>query len=187
VRAARACCGVEELLGYAATDWRGMSAPFRVHPDDLPLHALDPEVMNNAEEREVRLLCADGSSLRVREVVRCVDVADCQYLRGVILDIAEEAAAREEMDRLAAVVAHQTEPLLVIAARESIEDEPRVLQVNPAFAALAGMTTSEAAGRLLVGVAPWLRSPVRVDLDGLLARGVVTATATNSLCRWASD
>ena len=83
-----------------------MSVPFRVHSDDLPLHALDPEVVNNAEEREVRLLCADGSSLRVREVVRCVDVADCRYLRGVILDIAEEAAAREEMDRLAAVVAH---------------------------------------------------------------------------------
>ncbi len=167
----RAVGRVEELLGYTVTEWRALPLSRRVHPDDLLRYRLDPNEMGESEVREARLRCADGSSLRVREVVRSVVVADRHYFRGVILDIAEEAAAREAVDRLAAVVANQAEPLLVVAGRESVDDHPVVLQVNPAFAELAGIEASEAGGRVLREIAPWLPETLRADLDDLLTSG----------------
>ncbi|MEM7139949.1 MAG: EAL domain-containing protein [Actinomycetota bacterium] len=169
----RAVGRVEQLLGFSPTEWRELPVAMRVHPADLSEYAIYPAAMDESEVREVRLRCADGSSLRVREVVRPVTVADRHYLRGVILDIAEETAAREQVDRLAAVVANQTEPLLVVAGRPTIEVEPCVLQMNPAFAELAGIEVEEGEGRRLGDVAPWLPKSVRADLDDLLRTGRV--------------
>ena len=164
----RAVGWVEELLGYSPAEWRSMPVARRVHPEDLQRYLIDAAEVTEGEEREVRLRCADGSALRVREVVRLVEVADRRYLRSVILDIAEEAAAREEVDRLAAVVANQSEPLLVIAGRSLVDTPPRVLQVNPAFAALAGVEASAAGGQTLDTIAPWLPATIRADLADLL-------------------
>jgi diguanylate cyclase (GGDEF)-like protein/PAS domain S-box-containing protein len=164
---------VESLLGYTPTEWRDLPVSRRVHPDDLAAYRLDAASVGEADVREVRLRCADGSNLRVREVVRQMAVGDRRYFRGVILDIAEEAAVREEVDRLAAVVANQSEPLLVVAGREAAAIEPRVLQMNPAFAALAGIDAAEGGGRLLADVAPWLPASVRADLDDVLDSGRV--------------
>ncbi|MEZ5247013.1 MAG: EAL domain-containing protein [Acidimicrobiales bacterium] len=169
----RAVGRVEDLLGFAVTDWRSLPVAQRVHPADLHRYVADLAAIDGPAVREVRLRCADGSSLRVREVVRSVEVADRRYLRGVILDIAEEAAAREEVDRLAAVVAHQAEPLLVLAPRSTPEEEPAVLQVNPAFAALAGIGAADAVGRTLTGIAPWLPVTIRADLDDVHLTGRV--------------
>ena len=118
---------------------------------------------------EFRLRCADGSAQMVREVLRRVVAGDGPVLRGVILDIADEIAAREAVDRLAAVIEHQTEPLLVVAPRERATDEPTVLQVNPAFARLASATSDQMIGRLLSEAVPWLPKIVRLDLDEHLA------------------
>jgi diguanylate cyclase (GGDEF)-like protein len=169
----RAVGRVEDLLGFAVTEWRAMPVADRVHPADLHRYVADLALIDGPAVREVRLRCADGSSLRVREVVRSVEVAERRYLRGVILDIAEEAAAREEVDRLAAVVAHQVEPLLVLAPRSTPDEEPAVLQVNPAFAELAGISAADAVGRTLTGIAPWLPLTVRADLDDVHMTGRV--------------
>ena len=167
----RAVGRVEELLGFAVTDWRSMPVAERVHPGDLHRYVADLARLDGPAVREVRLNCADGTSLRVREVVRSVDVAGVGYLRGVILDIAEEAAAREEVDRLAAVVANQTEPLLVLAPRTTTELSPTVLQVNPAFARLAGIGSGTAVGAELDRIAPWLPVTIRADLDDVHMTG----------------
>lgn len=169
----RAVGRVEELLGFTPADWRSMSVSRRVHHADLDEYRLDPETMSEAEVREVRLRRSDGTLLRVREVVRQVEVGDRRYFRGVILDIAEEAAVREQVDRLAAVVANQSEPLLVVSGRDEVAVEPEVIQMNPAFAALAGIDADDGLGRGLVHVAPWLPAIVRADLDDLLLSGRV--------------
>jgi len=170
----RAVGRVEELLGFGVTEWRGMPVAARVYSKDLHRYVVDlAEINDEAAVREVRLLRADGSTLRVREVVRSVVVGERRYLRGVILDIAEETAAREEVDRLAAVVANQAEPLLVVAPRGAPGSPPTVLQVNPAFARLAGVDASSAAGRELADLAPWLPASVRADLDDVHASGRV--------------
>lgn len=172
----RAVGRVEELLGFSVTEWRAMPVSERVHPRDLQRYVADLEdldELDGAAVREIRLRRCDGSALRVREVVRSVEVADRHYLRGVILDIADEAAAREEVDRLAAVVANQAEPLVVIAPRMSPAVEPNVLQVNPAFAELAGISATEAVGRQLRSIAPWLPATVRADLDDVHTTGRV--------------
>ncbi len=165
----RAVGRVEDLLGFSVADWRALPVEERVHPGDLGSYVLDPADMRDREVvREVRLLCADGADLRVREVVRGVEFRDRLVLRGVILDIAEEAAARETVDRLAAVVANQTEPLLVIAPRETVAENPQVLQANPAFGELVGRDNGDAAGAELGHVAPWLPPSVRDDLDAVM-------------------
>ncbi|MDW3220578.1 MAG: EAL domain-containing protein [Acidimicrobiales bacterium] len=169
----RAVGRVEELLGFSPADWRAMSVSRRVHHADLDEYRLDPATMNEAEVREVRLRRFDGTLLRVREVVRQVEVGDRRYFRGVILDIAEEAAVREQVDRLAAVVANQSEPLLVVSGRDAVDAEPEVLQMNPAFAALAGIDADDGLGRRLADVAPWLPATVRADLDDQLLSGRV--------------
>jgi diguanylate cyclase (GGDEF)-like protein len=169
----RAVGRVEELLGFSVTEWRDLPVAERVHPLDLHRYVADLAEIDGRAVREVRLRRADGEALRVREVVRSVEVADRHYLRGVILDIAEEAAARVEVDRLAAVVANQAEPLLVLAARPSIESEPVVLQVNPAFAELSGIDVADAAGADLCSLAPWLPPSIRADLDDVQMTGRV--------------
>lgn len=167
----RAVGRVEELLGFGPNEWRVMPLVERVHPDDVDEYLLDADAMGEAAVREVRLRCADGSTLKVREVVRQVAVSDRRYFRGVILDITEEAAVREEVDRLAAVVDNQSEPLLVVAERPRAEVEPEVLQMNPAFAELAGIEATDGSGRRLAEVAPWLPATVRADLDDMLVSG----------------
>jgi diguanylate cyclase (GGDEF)-like protein len=169
----RAVGRVDELLGFSVNEWRSMPIAERVHPRDLDRYLEGLADIDGATVREVRLKRADGSALGVREVVRSVEVADRRYLRGVILDIADEAAARVEVDRLAAVVANQAEPLVVLAPRMSRSVEPRLLQVNPAFADLAGIEADAAAGQLLRTIAPWLPASVRSDLDDVHTSGRV--------------
>ncbi len=169
----RAVGRVDELLGFSVTQWRDMPVAERVHSLDLHRYVADLAEIEGPAVREVRLRRADGEALRVREVVRSVEVADRRYLRGVILDIAEEAAAREEVDRLAAVVANQADPLLVVAARPSTDTEPTVLQVNPAFAELSGIDVADAAGAELHSLVPWLPPSIRADLDDVEMTGRV--------------
>ncbi len=172
----RAVGWIEELLGYQAEDWRALPAECRVHQDDLSRYFESIEMTIESAApvtHEYRLRCVDGSAILVREVMRRVETGDRVFLRGVILDIADEAAAREVVDRLAAVVAHQLEPLLVVAAREAVEQEPLVLQANPAFATLAGVDAEAVSGHELAAIAPWLPRTVRADLDDFLASGRV--------------
>ncbi len=170
----RAVGWIDELLGYTATEWRMLPVARRVHRDDLHEYLESSARAVELDEpitHEFRLRCSDGSAIGVREVVRRVAVGDRFVLRGVILDITEEAVAREAVERLAAVVAHQMEPLLVIAPRRSADEELMILQVNRAFAAMAAIDPAVASGRGLTAVAPWLPKSIVADLDDFVTTG----------------
>ncbi|MEZ5165989.1 MAG: diguanylate cyclase [Acidimicrobiales bacterium] len=156
---------VEPLLGFTPAVWRDLPVAARVHPDDLARYTRTPDGAGDALVREIRLRRLDGSHLLVREVVRCVSVGDRRYARGVVLDIAEEAAARLAVDRLAAVVDNQAEPLLLIAGRASVAEPPRILAANPAFVRLAGGELTSLGDREVREVAPWLPDVLLADLD----------------------
>ena len=131
---------VEDIVGFTPPEWRALPVVERIHPDDLELYLDTTDAARESGDpvvHEFRLCCRNGSSQMVREVLRRVSVAGGAVLRGVILDIADEIAAREAVDRLAAVIENQPEPLLVLAPRHSADDDPVVLQVNPALARLA--------------------------------------------------
>lgn len=166
----RAVGRVEELLGFAPAEWRGLAVADRVHPDDLERYVevgdrLDGAELDEGVVREVRLRGAKGSTLRVREVLRSVQVGDHNFLRGVILDINEEAAARDDLDRLGAVIANQSEALMVLDGRATVDAEPIIRQVNPAFARLADCPAELLVGARLDEGVPWLAPVLRAGLD----------------------
>lgn len=159
---------VEDIVGFTPLEWRALPVVERIHADDLELYLDSTDAARESGDpvvHEFRLRCRDGSSQMVRQVLRRVSVASGAVLRGVILDIADEIAAREAVDRLAAVIENQPEPLLVLAPRRSVDDDPVVLQVNPALARLAQVDALEMSGHSLPEVMPWLPASVRADLD----------------------
>ncbi|GEM_PF-3466621 len=159
---------VEDLVGFRPEEWGALPLRRRVFHADLENYeSMSVQALASDEPvtHEFRLRCADDSLLGVREVLRRVRVDGEYLLRGVILDIADEAAARVAVDRLAAVVGLQLEPLLVLAARASVENPPTVLQSNAAFSSLAGLDEDDMVGRTLADVAPWLPRVLIADLD----------------------
>jgi len=167
---------VESMTGYTPSQWLAMTMVERVHADDVERFRDDRLTAAKIDDpvvSEVRLRRLDGTYIMVREVIRMVTDGGSRYLRGVTLDVADEAAARLAVDRMAAAVDNQSDPLVVVAPRASIEFEPTVLHMNPAFSHLAGITTStdQGQGQGLWTVAPWLPRTVRADLDDLVTTG----------------
>ena len=161
----RALGRVEDLVGYSTTEWLELPPARRVHRDDLGEYlARLATAMDDSESAsyDYRLRCADGSSLRVRELVSRVDHGGRSVLRGVILDITEEAAARQAVDRLAAVIDRQPQPLVILTPRHGGQT-PSILEANPAFVELAG--GDELLGRGLDDALAWLPTSVLADLD----------------------
>jgi len=162
------------LTGFAPPEWVTASTEQRVHADDLSkyrsarmaAHKSDGPVVS-----EVRLKTKDGSHVQVREVIRSVRGPESWNLRGVTLDITDEASARTAVDRLAAVVDNQSDPLVVVAPRKSVEIEPTVVHMNPAFARLAQFDVEPVPGGNLWDLAPWLPNTVRADLDDMVTTG----------------
>ncbi len=165
---------VESVTGYTPSQWLTMTVQQRVHPDDVERYRHDRSTAEDVDDpvtSEVRLSRVDGTHVVVREVIRLVDAGDSRYLRGVTLDVTDEAAARSAVDRLAAVVDNQSDPLVVVARRSTVDEEPTVLHMNPAFARLADVAPSPDSGGNLWAVAPWLPRSVRADLDDLVSAG----------------
>ncbi len=77
-------------------------------------------------------------------------------------------------ERLAAVVDNQSDPLVMVAPRDGVEDEPLIVHVNPAFAKLAEVDADCVAGTELWQAASWLPRSVRADLDDLITTGRVS-------------
>jgi len=174
VEITRALGWVEDMIGFTPAEWRSLPIAGRIHHDDLQAYLDTTATAMTSDDpvvHEFRLRCADGSSQMVREVLRRVEAGEGPVLRGVILDIGDEIAAREAVDRLAAVIERQTEPLLLVAPRAAGDVEPTVLQVNPAFALLADADAESMIGRRVADIAPWLPRIVRADLDDQLATG----------------
>ncbi|RMH87234.1 MAG: EAL domain-containing protein [Actinomyces sp.] len=155
---------VEGLLGFDERTWCTLPAGGRVHPDDLARgHWIDEDSApppGVPHLREFRLRRADGTFMPAREIVRVVEVDGRRVLRGVTLDVTAEADARTAVERYAAVIDHQRDPVVVV---ERDGGDPVVVHANRAFAALVG-GDGQAAGRSLAEVAPWLPAALRDDL-----------------------
>jgi len=170
----RAIGRLAAMTGFTPTQWIAAPTEERVHPDDLSKYRADRVAARDGGEpvvSEVRLLTADGSHVMVREVIRVFEGGGAPRLRGVTLDVADEMSARRAVDRLAATVDNQSDPLVVVAPRGSIDDEPTVVHMNPAFARLADFDVEPAPGGNLWEIAPWLPNSVRADLDDMVTTG----------------
>jgi len=170
----RAIGHVAALTGYTPTQWMDIPTENRVHADDLKKYRAARESARESQVpvvSEVRLKTRDGSHVGVREVIRAVGNPDSLHLRGVTLDVTDEVSAREAVDRLAAVVDNQSDPLVVVAPRKSAEVEPTIVHMNPAFARLAQYEGERLSGGNLWEVAPWLPNTVRADLDDMVTTG----------------
>lgn len=159
---------VEDIVGFSPAEWRTLPVARRIHRDDLREYLDTTDAAMESDHpvvHEFRLRGADSSAQMVREVLRRVDSPSGPVLRGVVLDIADEVSARAAVDRLAAVIDRQVEPLLVVAPRDDHRDVPVVLQVNPAFARMADHDADAMVGCSLEQVVPWLPKVVLADLD----------------------
>jgi len=162
------------LTGFTPAEWIAKPTEERVHPGDLEKYRADRSTARETGTpvvSEVRLLTSDGSHVVVREVIRVFDGPESRRLRGVTLDVAEEMAARRAVDRLAAAVDNQSDPLVVVAPRRTTDDEPTVVHMNPAFARLAEFEVDPGMGGNLWEIAPWLPKTVRADLDDMVTTG----------------
>ena len=172
----RAVGRVEALLGYRAVDWLALDEAERTYEGDLKarrsslraaLRTGDPVI------NEYRMRRANGSLLPVREVVRMVEVEGRAFLRGVVLDVTEERAARGAIDRLAAVVDNQREPLVLVGPRR-VGDPVLVIETNRAFDVLADRQPAEFGDVSLKELAPWIPPATIEDLDRVV-RGLSVA------------
>ena len=93
-----------------------------------------------------------------------VEVEGRAFLRGVVLDVTEERAARGAIDRLAAVVDNQREPLVLVGPRR-VGDAVLVIETNRAFDILANHQPSEFGDVSLKELAPWIPPEIIHDLD----------------------
>lgn len=189
-RLTRALGWVEDMVGFSPTEWRGLPVERRIHRDDLRVYLDTTDAAMESDQpvvHEFRLSTADSSTRVVREVLRRVDGPTGPLLRGVVLDISDEVAVRAAVDRLAAVIDRQVEPLLVLAPRADHNEDPVVLQVNPAFARMADVDAKDISARTVASGLPWLPKTLLADLDDQVRTGrdverenlrIVTPTAT---------
>ncbi len=174
-RMTRVMGAVESLLGLTDEEWSALPPGSRVHPDDMAGgHWIDEDnapPTGSPTVREFRLRRADGSWMQCREFVRVVELGGRRLLRGVTLDVSAEASARAAVERYAAVVDHQRDPVVVV---ERGDEGPVVVHANAAFRALNRSDGADGAdgdpvvGRPLVEVAPWSPSLVLGDVDAVL-------------------
>ncbi len=167
-RLTRALGWVDDMVGFSPAEWRTLTVERRIHRDDLRTYLDTTDAAIESDQptvHEFRLNAADGSARVVREVLRRVDGPTGPRLRGVVLDISDEVAVRAAVDRLAAVIDRQVEPLLVIAPRTDHLDDPVVLQANPAFARMADADPADIEALPVGVVLPWLPKNLLSDLD----------------------
>ncbi|WP_459207503.1 bifunctional diguanylate cyclase/phosphodiesterase [Pseudomonas sp. MLB6B] len=160
----------EGLLGYPLKDWlkpgfwRGI-----LHPDDA-LRAQSYCERETAASRhhslDYRVICADGRTLWVRNIVSMIRQGHAPLMRGLMIDISEtkrtEHALRLSEQKFASVF-EQCPDILVIARHS----DGRLLEVNEAFETQTGLKRSEVLGHTATELGLW---EVEDNAPGLLER-----------------
>ena len=143
---------VEHVLGYHPEELIGRSVFELIHPDDLPAvlegvaEAL--EQPNTLISAEFRMRSKDGS-WRYLEV-RGRNLLDDPAVRSMVVnsrDVTEHKRAREELQRQQAHLEqlfHSAPEAIVL-----LDNEERVLRINPEFMRMFGYTPEEVQGKLL--------------------------------------
>ncbi|MGH8380705.1 EAL domain-containing protein [Pseudomonas sp.] len=148
----------ENLLGYPLGQWlRPGFWRSIIHPDDaLWAQAYcDSETAARRDHSfDYRVICADGRSLWVRDIVSLIEHGHKPVMRGLMIDISEtkntEDALRLSEQKFASVF--QQCPDILLIARLS---DGCLLEVNEAFEEQIGLSSAQVIGRTATELNIW--------------------------------
>ncbi len=148
----------EDLLGYPLSHWlRPGFWRSIIHPDDaLWAQAFcDSETAAGRDHSlDYRVICADGRSLWVRDIVSLIEHGHKPVMRGLMIDISETKNAEEAL-RLSEqkfVSVFQQCPDILLIARLS---DGCLLEVNEAFEEQIGLNADSVVGRTTTELNIW--------------------------------
>jgi diguanylate cyclase len=151
-RVARANPALERMSGYSAAELRSMVFDEITHPDDI---AADRELFRELLEGSrseyrinKRYRRKDGRIVRGQLTVSLLSADDgSSYALGIVEDVTERVAAQEALERERAYLEHlfDSSPEGVVL----VDEEDRVVRINPAFTGLFGYEPDEVTGRRL--------------------------------------
>ncbi|AIL59660.1 EAL domain-containing protein [Pseudomonas alkylphenolica] len=148
----------EDLLGYPLGHWlRPGFWRSIIHPDDAlwaQAYCDSETAAGRDHSLDYRVICADGRSLWVRDIVSLIEHGHKPVMRGLMIDISEtknaEDALRLSEQKFASVF--QQCPDILLIARLS---DGCLLEVNEAFEEQIGLSSAEVIGRTATELSIW--------------------------------
>ena len=148
----------EDLLGYPLSEW--LKPGFWrsiLHPDDAlwaQAYCDSETAAGRDHSLDYRVICAEGRSLWVRNIVSMIEHGHKPVMRGLMIDISEtkrtESALRLSEQKFASVF--QQCPDILVIARHS---DGCLLEVNEAFEEQIGLQAAEVLGRTSTELGLW--------------------------------
>lgn len=148
----------EALLGYPLSEW--LKPGFWrsiLHPEDAlwaQAYCDSETAAGRDHSLDYRVICAEGRSLWVRNIVSMVEHGHKPVMRGLMIDISEtkrtEDALRLSEQKFASVF--QQCPDILVIARHS---DGCLLEVNEAFEEQIGLQAAEVLGRTSTELGLW--------------------------------
>ena len=148
----------EDLLGYPLSEW--LKPGFWrsiLHPEDAlwaQAYCDSETAAGRDHSLDYRVICAEGRSLWVRNIVSMIEHGHKPVMRGLMIDISEtkrtEDALRLSEQKFASVF--QQCPDILVIARHS---DGCLLEVNEAFEEQIGLQASEVLGRTSTELGLW--------------------------------
>jgi diguanylate cyclase (GGDEF)-like protein/PAS domain S-box-containing protein len=148
----------EDLLGYPLGHWlRPGFWRSIIHPDDAlwaQAYCDSETAAGRDHSLDYRVICADGRSLWVRDIVSLIEHGHKPVMRGLMIDISEtknaEDALRLSEQKFASVF--QQCPDILLIARLS---DGCLLEVNEAFEEQIGLSSAQVIGRTATELSIW--------------------------------
>ncbi|MFK0087258.1 EAL domain-containing protein [Pseudomonas sp. NPDC090755] len=148
----------EDLLGYPLSQWlRPGFWRSIIHPDDAlwaQAYCDSETAAGRDHSLDYRVICADGRSLWVRDIVSLIEHGHKPVMRGLMIDISEtkhtEDALRLSEQKFASVF--QQCPDILLIARLS---DGCLLEVNEAFEEQIGLSPVQVVGRTATELNIW--------------------------------
>jgi diguanylate cyclase (GGDEF)-like protein/PAS domain S-box-containing protein len=148
----------EALLGYPLSEW--LKPGFWrsiLHPEDalwVQAYCDSETAAGRDHSLDYRVICAEGRSLWVRNIVSMIEHGHKSVMRGLMIDISEtkrtEDALRLSEQKFASVF--QQCPDILVIARHS---DGCLLEVNEAFEEQIGLQAAEVLGRTSTELGLW--------------------------------
>ena len=148
----------EALLGYPLSEW--LKPGFWrsiLHPEDAlwaQAYCDSETAAGRDHSLDYRVICAEGRSLWVRNIVSMIEHGHKSVMRGLMIDISEtkrtEDALRLSEQKFASVF--QQCPDILVIARHS---DGCLLEVNEAFEEQIGLQAAEVLGRTSTELGLW--------------------------------
>ncbi len=150
--------GMYRLFGFDATQsetyrpYQFPDAAFElIHPNDQErvLTTMAPLEQGLPVEAEYRMRRTDGTYVVVRSIAQPLFDDTDRYIgfTGVLLDVTETRARKDELRLLKLAIEHTDDMILITEAADLAPPGPRIVYVNEAFTRLTGYSVEEAIGR----------------------------------------